>query len=78
MALSVEQQAWLEQLRAARKQLILGERIASVASGGRSLSLAQLPAEQALKKIEDEIALLEAADAGDGKIRTRGAIRFTT
>jgi hypothetical protein len=76
MALSADQSAWLAKLRAAREKLILGEQVASISSGGRTISLAQMSPDIALKKIEDEIALLEAADVGSGQVQRRGAIRF--
>ena len=77
MALSAEDAAWLTELRALRKKIIRGEQVASVSSGGRSLSIAGLAALDALKKIEAEIEQLEAADeTSDGKVRRRGVLRF--
>lgn len=76
MALSPEDAAWLAELKAARKKLIKGEAIASISSGGRSLSVSAIPALDALKLIEAEIEKLEAADAGDGTSRRRGALTF--
>lgn len=76
MALSTEDAAWLAELRVARAKLIKGQRVASVSSGGRSIAFTGLAPEAALARIEDEIALLEAADAGDGVVRRRGALRF--
>lgn len=75
MALSTEDAAWLAELKAFRKKLIKGESVASVSSGGRSISFSNTSA--TLAQVDAEIARLEAADAScDGKVRTRGAIRF--
>jgi len=76
MALSAEDAAWLAELRLARKKIIRGEQLASVSSGGRSVSLQALPALDALKVIDAEIDKLEAADAGDGVVRRRGSFGF--
>lgn len=73
MALSAEDAAWLSELKAARRALLLGEKEVKVSSGGRAVDFT--PAD--LGKIEAEIALLEAAASGDGTVRRRGSIGFT-
>lgn len=73
MALSSEDAAWLAELKAARKKLLLGEMVVSISSGGRTWSKAQV----SLDAINAEIDRLEAADkTTDGLVRSRGAIRF--
>lgn len=72
MALSAEDAAWLAELKAARRKLLLGDKRVQISSGGRSA--VYTPAD--LTKIEAEIAALEAADAGDGKVRRRGSLTF--
>lgn len=76
MALSTEDAAWLTALRAARQKLILGQQVASVASGGRSISLAALDPAKALTTIDDEIARLEHLDLYGALPVRRGALRF--
>lgn len=76
MPLTPDQTAWLDELRAARRKLILGERVTNVASGGRSIALAGLVPEAALQAIDAEIERIEAGAAGDGRVRRRGALRF--
>lgn len=76
MALSTEDAAWLAALRAARQKLILGQQVASVSSGGRSISLVTLDPGKALTTVDDEIARLEHLDAYGTLPARRGAIKF--
>jgi hypothetical protein len=72
MALSSEDAAWLAELKAYRKKLIKGEAVASLSSGGRSVSYSNTNA--TLAQVDAEIARLEALD---GQTDTRrGAITF--
>lgn len=73
MALSTEDAAWLAELRTARRKLLLGEQVTSIASGGRSWTKQQTT----LEAIDAEIARLEAADQrADGKVVKSGSVRF--
>lgn len=73
MALSTEDAAWLVELKAARRKLILGDKRVSISSAGRSASYA--PAD--LKTIEAEIERLESQLPGhERSMRRRGALRF--
>jgi hypothetical protein len=73
MALSAEDAAWLAELKAARRKLLLGEKMVSISSGGRAWSVQ----ESTLEQIDAEIDRLEAADkTTSGVAARRGAIRF--
>lgn len=73
VALSVEDAAWLAELKAARRKLLLGETVVSISSGGRSWSKAQV----SLEAIDAEIRALEAADnTASGVVKRGGSIRF--
>ncbi|HRE45618.1 MAG TPA: gpW family head-tail joining protein [Terricaulis sp.] len=72
MALSADDAAWLLELKAARRKLILGDKRVKISSGGRAVDYT--PAD--LPTIENEIERLEAAAEGDGTPRRRGRIGF--
>lgn len=70
MALSTEQQARLDALRAAYDELIMGKRVAEVTSAGRTVKYSQADKASLLSTIEG----LECLSTPGG--RRRGAIGF--
>lgn len=68
MALSVEEQADLAQLRSVRTRLISGQAVAKITANGRSVEYSQA----SLPKLEQVIASLERRERG----RRGGAIGF--
>lgn len=73
MALSSEDAARLVRLRARREQIIGGDRVSKVSSGGRSIE----KSDPDLAKLDGDIAALEAASlTPSGRVRQRGAIGF--
>ncbi len=71
MALSTADAARLAQLKTAYDQLITGKAVASVSSGGRTVTYTKADMEM-LKSEIDRLEALAASPSG----RSRGAVRF--
>lgn len=69
MPLTTEDQAELAMLKSVRLELISGQRVSKVSTGGRSIEFSQA----SLGKVEETIAVLERR----GRRRRGGAIGFT-
>lgn len=72
MALSDADAARLASLRTARDNLISGQAVSKITSGGRTVEYG--PAD--LQRLNGDISALEAAEARNGTVRRRGPIRF--
>ena len=73
MPLSIADQAFLDQCRAARAALLTGQQVTEVTSGGRTIRYAATD----LDKLEAMIARLEEQAERLTPTRRRGAVGFT-